>query len=646
MDCFMGEAKKFTALLVTSVLLLTSCVGEGGAGKKSRFSENSSSTAQGGSTGGSAGGNGSGATPSTGGTIGGSGGSSIGSQVELMHFVDPFDGTYKKKLTIPKNFTGLLYLSGLNISSLSDKIVYARFVFGKEYEPVTIQGTIARAPGITPQTDVEVLILDMASHPFENLKLSYNLFDYNDYVDEGRVGGLSDIVSNPRDPGLYCRGLHSKDDKTFVSGVGNPLCDDAGEVCKYTYARIEDVGLSFLSGVSLLPFFPSEPHVALASNSYTGDPIATAVKRCLPDSLNKALAQTVLNLDTTAFNTSGTSLVAGTQVDSVNGDSCLVGEDCYSYFGPYRDIDKGAWQITSAAVYSDVNVTTAPTGIFKKSFGTTGYESLMFPRFGKMDINSNIEYIGSSTPFTGTSFAKTFLASAGNTEYMNGCNIRATNYDSNTQEGISSCNVTARVELFYKDINGNETIITASNNIVLQLIRSSLTDYKGEEVLYTSMKTCSSSQTCGVSECCFNNRCWSKELVSQCLEDVPVVGNKGIGISCATDYECSSLCCNQTTGTCAVHINTATDQVFCSKSPGQACVAKEWCRQENIPNCFKVKTGSDNMGQPTCALRCYNVPTFGNCTSGTCTPPAIPAVPAFDPANPDCSDAIDPPTFN
>ncbi|WP_127715730.1 hypothetical protein [Halobacteriovorax sp. HLS] len=637
----MNRFNKLNSIIFSILLVLSSCVGEGGVSKKSRFSVNNStdSVTSGGSGSGS---DGATALPGGGSGIGEGENSTIGTQVELMHLVDPFDGTYKKKLTLPKNFTGLLYLSGLNISSLSDKIVYARFVFGKDYEPVTIQGTIGRAPGITPQTDVEVLILDMASHPFQNIRLSYDLFDYNDYSGEGRVGGLDEIVTDPRDAGLYCRGLNLIDDKTFDSGLLNSSCDAANEVCKYTYARIEDTGMYYDTATSTLPFYPSEPQVALGSNDYQTDPFSTHIKRCLPDSMTASMVEQTLN---TTF-TSG--LAAGSKLDT-NGGICgdVAGESCYTFYGPYRNIDSSSWQITGSAIYSDVSATVAPTGLFKKSFlGTAGYESLMFPRFGKLDLNAGIEYIGSTTPFDGTSFSPAFLSIAGETDYVEGCNIRATNYDSNTQEGISSCNVTARVELFYKDASNSEVIITKSNNIVLQLIRPSLTDYKGEEVLYTSLKSCSSSQTCGGSECCFNERCWSKELVSQCLEDVPIVGNKGVGVSCQTDYECSSLCCNQTTGTCAVHVNTDQDQVFCSKAPGQACVAKEWCRQENVPNCFIVKTGSSSTGQPTCALRCYNVPTFGDCTNGVCTPPPAPPVPTFDPANPDCSTAIDPPTFN
>jgi hypothetical protein len=641
----MIKARKINSLLIAFALILSSCVGEGGSSKKGRFSATTSSDSTNNSGGSSS--EGEGAVPGDGSNIGEGSSVSVGTQVELMHFVDPFDGTYKKKLTLPKNFTGLLYLSGLNISSLADKLVYARFVFGKDYEPVTIQGTIGRAPGITPQTDVEVLILDMANHPFENLKLLYDLYDYNDYADEGRVGGKTDIVTDPRDAGLYCRGLNLIDDKTFDSGIADSQCDGvkgdgSQEVCKYTYARIEDTGLYYDSLTANLPLYPTEPQVALASNDYSSDPFSSHVKRCLPDTVNQAMIEQTINTSLP----SGVS--NGSKIDTA-GNFCgdVPGEDCYTYRGPYRGIDTGAWQITGSAVYSDVGATVAPSGLFKKQFfGLVGYQSLMFPRFGKLDLSAGVEYIGSTTPFVDTSYSTKFLSIAGKSDYVEGCNIRATNYDSTTQEGISSCNVTARVELFYKDVNGSEISITKSNNVVLQLIRSSLTDYRGQEVLYTSMKSCSSSQTCGGTECCFNQRCWSKELVSQCLEDVPIVGNKGVGVQCGTDYECSSLCCNQTTGTCAVHVNTDADQVFCSKAPGQACVAKEWCRQENVPNCFVVKTGADNTGQPTCALRCYNVPTFGDCTNGTCTPPVIPPVPVFDPANPDCSTAIDPPTFN
>ena len=54
--------------------------------------------------------------------------------VELRHFIDPFDGTYKTKLTIPKNYKGNLYLAGLNIATLRNKLVKVRFKIGRELE--------------------------------------------------------------------------------------------------------------------------------------------------------------------------------------------------------------------------------------------------------------------------------------------------------------------------------------------------------------------------------------------------------------------------------------------------------------------------------------------------------------------------------
>ena len=92
-------------------------------------------------------------------------------KAELMHLVDPVDGTFHKKVTVPKNYAGYFYLSGLNIASLRSRIVNVRFNFGREFESVTIPATVGRAPGLTPQTDIEVLILDMADRPFSQVRL-------------------------------------------------------------------------------------------------------------------------------------------------------------------------------------------------------------------------------------------------------------------------------------------------------------------------------------------------------------------------------------------------------------------------------------------------------------------------------------------
>ena len=129
-----------------------------------------------------------------------------------------------------------------------------------------------------------------------------------------------------------------------------------------------------------------------------------------------------------------------------------------------------------------------------------------------------------------------------------------------------------------------------------------------------------------------------KDIVNQCIEDISGTGNLGIGESCGSDYQCNSLCCRN--GICAVHTSTREEEpVLCSKSPGETCAAKEWCRQDNIQECKIITTGTDTQGNITCALRCYNVPTYGECRNGICIPPTAPPVPVFDPQNPDCSES-------
>ena len=264
-----------------------------------------------------------------------------------------------------------------------------------------------------------------------------------------------------------------------------------------------------------------------------------------------------------------------------------------------------------------------------------------------MDLRAGVQHFSSVTPF-GTRTADVQLPTAGTSKFMDGCNARVNTYNATTNENVGSCNVTATIELVSIDpVTKEEIIVSAVKSLKLQLIKASLTDYLGKEVLYSAMKTCANSNACGAGECCYNSRCWSKNLVSQCKEDVTGSGNGAVGASCGSDYQCSSLCCSAASTTCAVHQNTALDQVLCSKSPGQTCVTREYCRKENVSKCLIVKVGTNSLGQQTCALRCYNVPTYGDCINGGCIQPASPTVPAFDPTRPLCTnypEAVDPPT--
>ena len=139
--------KKQLTLLICWGLLFSSCV-PGGTGDQKRKVDSLTESTSGGSTGsdGSSGSGGSGdsAIPTSDNSIINT---LSGGAQDLRHIIDPYDGTYKTKVTIPKNYSGLLYLSGLNFSSLKDKIVSARFRFGQEREEVVIEGVIGRVEG-------------------------------------------------------------------------------------------------------------------------------------------------------------------------------------------------------------------------------------------------------------------------------------------------------------------------------------------------------------------------------------------------------------------------------------------------------------------------------------------------------------------
>lgn len=528
----------------------------------------------------------------------GNGATVVTSGVELRHLVDPLDGTYSRKVTIPKNFNGYLYLSGLNVTSMADKLVNVRFNFGQAMEPITIPATISRGPGIIPQTDIEVLILDMADKPFEKIRLLYDLYDYNNY---GTNFSNMNPVSKNRDRNLFCRGVDLQYDPTFIATTSIATCSGNKSVCKYTYAKVSDQGL--LDGSSV-PVVPSNTQVALGSTGvYSADTNAQKLSKCMPED--------------------------GTVPFTIAG---------YTYAGPYRFLNTSLWQISSLAMTATDN--SLPVGLFETSSAGIYLKSLLFPRYGRLPLRKNVEHIGratsAATPVNGAKSLQSVLSSDGTTGWMDGCNIRVANYDRDTNEGIGSCNVTSTVQVVYTNpANGKEEVLAESKDVKLQLVRDSALNSIGQDVLYTAMRTCTNSNMCGGNECCYNSRCWSKDLVSQCVEDSNNEGNRPVGDVCTSDYQCTSLCCNASTGRCAVHDNHQNPPVYCSKSAGETCVAREWCRKEPVVNCYNVSTGTNAQGVATCALRCYNSLQFGDCKQGKCTPPAAGVIDAFV----DCSNA-------
>ncbi|MBT3982664.1 MAG: hypothetical protein HOE90_15000 [Bacteriovoracaceae bacterium] len=637
---FLKLSKKLLPL-ITLAIFFSACMPQGGSSRKSKITDAASDVTGGGSD---ADGQGTSREDDDTETV------TLTQKTEIRHIADPVDGVFKTKVSIPKNFSGFLYISGINVTALNDKRVKVRFKFGKDYEAITLDATVARAMsgGITPQTDIQVLVLDFDGKPFKDLRLLYDLYDYSTYA------ASDSPTSDNRDTNLYCRGVNLTDDPTFEATSSSTTCSSSGDKCLYAYAKVVDKGLVDDSSGSDISTLPSSHQVDLdgngsgASSTYDTDTSANKIKKCLPDNAIASFASISSTLTTFAETATASPYdysFSSASVAISYGDYALTNSSVdYKFKGSYRALNTSSWQISSDAVVHDPAFGTQPYGIYRAvqtaADFNTGYGSYMFPLAGKLELETGVQYIGGTTWYS-TKSVQTMLSS-GESEWMDGCNIRIKETNPETSEHVGSCNVSATIEVYYTDDDGDEVIVDESIDVKLQIVRESDTNSVGEDVLFSNYSTCEGSNGCSADECCFNSRCWSRDVVYQCLNDTDD-GSKGVGDSCSSDYECSSLCCNRSMGKCAVHDTSSDDPTYCSKTAGDSCVAKEWCAVQNVNQCYIVKTGLDNQGQTTCALRCYNVPTHGDCRNGTCVPPTQPTAPTFDPNNPDCSTAIDAP---
>lgn len=603
----------------------------------------------------------------TGSTTGGETETSLPPKVEIRHLIEPnlsYDtsynsgtgyaggGSYVRKLTLPKNFAGRLYVAGINVNTLSDRLVRVRFKFGVSREAVTLPAIITTAPGITPSNPISVLVVDLRSEPFRNVRLPYDLYDYNDYNNHTfKDASNNDIppVQDNRDTGLYCRGLNLEDDPTFI-GVGQ--CDGVennpsqpAEECLYAYAKVLDQGLAKISGTLEVPTLPSFPQIKSAATvNYYMDSMTQALKRPLLDTIpNAGHTITSMIFSQLAVPASSTDSIAYTITNANANTAQIINGTTYYYRGPYRIMDDSNWHFK----YADLD---GEGRLFKEnSYVNAGtrkyyYNSLMFPIATKLSLQAGVPHL-SSDAVLGPRVENT-LASAGTTKWMDGSNIRAQSRNVD-QEHVGSCNVSSTIEIIAKDDNNVDYVVATANDVKLQLVRP--TQYRtdtGNEVLYTNFKTCTTNATCGGSECCFNNRCWDQNLVSQCLDPNQQTGHRNIGDSCNTDFECSSLCCNRTTGLCAVHNALLDPPVVCSKPIGEFCIAKEWCAKSPVTKCLIIKTGTDNLGNTTCRQHCYVTQEYGDCKNGVCVAPVQPTIPTFNPNDPNaCNNAVDAPNF-
>lgn len=610
-------------------------------------------------------------------------------KVEIRHLIEPnlsYDtsyqtgtgyasgGSYVRKLTLPKNFAGKLYVAGININTLSTRFVRVKFRWGLNRQAIPeagIPATVIQAPGITPQTPISVLVLDLKSEPFRDVRLPYDLFDYNDY---DFSSGATPVQDN-RDSNLYCRGLQVADDPTFV-GVGacdglqsNP--DQPEEECLYAYAKVADQGLVRKVGTStFVPYTPSlSQQASVASVNYYQDYFAKTLLKPLLDTIPTSSSFTAGSvLVSTASTTTASPTL--TFPASTIWDGQTIGSNTYLYRGPYRLMDSPNWQFRFPRLdgakrlfkeNSYVNFDLTKGGLPDSPVYTTVdsdgnisytpqdklyYNSYLFPLATKLKIGAATSYLGSSS-VDGVRSA-TALSTSGDTVWMDGANARAQSKDTE-QNHVGSCNVSATIEITAKDDNGVEYTIATANDVKLQLVRPTVyrTDI-GNEVLYTNFRSCSGNSNCGASECCLNNRCWDENLVSQCFDDSDVQGNQSVGTSCSSDLQCSSLCCSASNGQCAPHNTSLNPAVLCSKPVGSFCIAKEWCAKTPITKCVVVTQPNDPVtGEARCTQTCYTVYEYGDCKNGACTPATQPAIPVFNPADPNrCDGAVPAPDFS
>lgn len=570
-------------------------------------------------------------------------------KVEIRHLIEPEvdtnsnSGKYTRKLTLPKNYNGLLYVAGINISSLAEKNLRVRFKFGLNSSPITVPATIQTGAGITPATNVEVLVIDMRNRPFNNIQLPYDLFDYNQYeFDPSATAGpgeLTEPVDYNRDENLFCRALRLEDDPTFTGSLADG-CKASTDVCKYAYAKIVDKAL--VDNVTGVPLLPSEIQIAGEGTIYEDDSDTIKTKRCLPD--NPDLVGTYPYDDGITFAGFGSVRT----ITDPDGNS--VGQ--YVYQGPYQANDFTNWEIQEEAILSSAfgifgghNNFDGNAASMSLLESNNGYKSRLFPLYTKFDLAAGVEYIGSSQADLAKTLQETL--SNGDTNYMDGCNERVSSEDSFTGEHVGSCQATSKIEIIAIEDDGTENVIDSTIEVKLQLVKPEEIRNTGVNLLLSSFQSCSSSSQCGSDSCCINKRCWSKTIVSQCVEDFDNFGDLAPGDSCTSDHQCASLCCNRTNGKCAVQDTTADPPVYCSKPAGQSCISKEFCQKYPVTRCFIVKTGFDAQGGETCALRCYNYEEFGDCVGSNgqnnaiCVPPQAPEQPVFNPSDPNrCDEAI------
>lgn len=550
-------------------------------------------------------------------------------KIRLQHIIDPYDGNYKDKVTIHKGFSGALLIAGLNIYRLKEQGgVKIRLKLGKDLAPVILPATIIPSfiPGLTATNPMDVIRVDFSGkdedHPLKYKKLPYHLYDYNQYAPD------EEPISDPFHESLYCRGLANKHNPSFFSQSQSAKCSLEGDRCLYSYASVFDQGL--YAGHS--PLVPSKLQLAFNETGlYANETSLERSAKCLADNGNDTYT---LGANFPIPKTGSLGLT----VFSVDGVD-------YTYRGPYQAKNIDQWEITGEAVTgrdSEGNFWGLFEHLAHPLDFNTGFHSLKFPRAGRLPIRANREYIGEDTLPTVTSHGprRPHFAAQDLDEslLMDGCNLRISR-DQISRDGIESCNITGLIEIVKQD---DETGIyrvvegTVTADLKIQIIHNTTkTPLSEENLISTSFRSCHSNQGCGGDECCYNNRCWSKNIVTKCIEN-PLKTQLKNGAKCSYDSDCKSLCCSG--GACKAHDG---QQNLCSKPIGASCISSEFCSKVLQTHYFPREIIVDEQtGEKICQIDQKNVYVFAQCAlsgnRGYCQTPPSPPKPTIDPNDPTC----------
>jgi hypothetical protein len=592
----------------------------------------------------------------------------IGS-IELTEFVSPQTSRLVSKLSIEKNFGGILYINGANISALSGHLITVRFNFGRNLEPVDVPAVIARSDKVIPRSNALMIAVDFKSRPFASLKLPYDLFDYNNYVNSSNVEANTP-VTDPYNENLYCRGLRLNHDTTWIDSNRDGKCASTDEKCLYAYAKILDTGLFTSTGAALYPAFPQLDHAGTGyindtSASNFSDPTSIQRSKCLPDSNSAGnLVGTGASPGTlgNSYIVGSTSLSYNDQVAHVRVVNNQTLRTDYIYKGPYRPTATSLWEIQGDALFSTtVSLSNPGYGIFRKFLSGTsnatqkieaGYKSYLFPRAGRMSLRAGVDHFSSSGAFDNARNFNAGLGSNGSTGFMDGCNLRVSSYNYTNDENIASCNVTATIQILARDDKNPQTIVHTGTKLKLQVIRDTLKTTGNVEVLHESRPFCGTSNACSSDECCFNNRCLKSSQIGSCpdFQEIPAF-TKESG-RCRSDFDCVTFCCMNAgtdsvtglgTGQCAVKPGDPLSP-FCNKPTfgSQKCLTGDQCSVKCQKVRVKILTQSIQDDGKNCKICEIFLTATGLCNSNNlCVDaPDIPdQVPANVVVNPSCNDA-------